>query len=554
MARRLHIPVGIILAAAAVLTGQSPDEYAPITNLATDSSGSVLYFTTWLRQRGSSQSPLPKVFGLTGTQLELVQQSAYNSIVQGAPDYTRPSVSSDGTVLAINAGGFCLDGSECLAIDLNSTIIRTPTGQTTYEAQADLSPNGKFALLSGVATVPFVALPPLPLQAELLDLTSGAVTVVGPAPAGTGQVVANDGSALIQANSGVVLAGPKGNIPLVPAYPINNVQLSADASRFLYDSYQANVGIRLLDIASGADTPVTPGSDPSLAADGHTFSYVNANQVWLGDAFGGAITQLTHEPEGIAEHVITGDGGKVFAATETGRVLVVDIASGNVTQLLDSAPPRFLGLATQPVPGSYNWVTGTSDTSLQVLIGGFPAISLGAVVNPSELVIQVPWEVQPGPSVAAIVFGKDSAWEDVIAYGVSAMAGEGVQLQGGNAAIHQDWSALVSQANPADPGEIVHMYGIGWGAVDGSVASGQPTPSNRLYRITAACQWQASAIFPEVAEPIDALFAGLAPGLIGLYQFDFQVPPDWASASLTPICSLSGGNTLMPLYAFPVAR
>ena len=27
--------------------------------------------------------------------------------------------------------------------------------------------------------------------------------------------------------------------------------------------------------------------------------------------------------------------------------------------------------------------------------------------------------------------------------------------------------------------------------------------------------------------PIDVVFAGLAPGLIGIYQFDFRIPLDW---------------------------
>ncbi len=92
----------------------------------------MLYFTTWLRQRGTTQSAVSKVFSLFGTQLQLVQQSSYNSLVAGTPFYARPSVSGDGTILAINWNDYCFGGSECLLQDTNSTVIHTPTGTLSY--------------------------------------------------------------------------------------------------------------------------------------------------------------------------------------------------------------------------------------------------------------------------------------------------------------------------------------------------------------------------------------------------------------------------------------
>jgi len=395
------------------------------------------------------------------------------------------------------------------------------------------------------------------VQSQLLDLTTGKMNVILPQPAGAGQVVANDGTVLVQNGTHVQLIGPGGTVSLAPTAAINNVQLAADASRIVYDNYKT---IHVLDVSSGSDQQLALGYYPILAGDGRTFSYLNpkpgvalaynsVNQVWLGDAISGTVTQLTNEPDGITEQVITADGSKVFAATTTGRVLSIDLSSRLVTQLLDSAPSRFLSLYWPAVSGSFNWVEGSSDTSLQLQIGGAPAIILGASSQPAAVAIQVPWEALPDPSAAVVLWGAEPAWELVLSTGVAAMNGVSIGLDAvGDYAIHQDWSRLVTVSDPARPGEIIHAYGSGWGAVDGTVQSGTPTPTGRLYNITAPCQWSAlSAPFNPSAPqyPFTVQFSRLAPGLVGLYQFDFLVPPGWSFPLFNPICRIGSNYTVM---------
>jgi len=560
---RLHLGFMVLLAGNFARAQTTLGDPTPIANLATDAHGSTLYFTTSLRQRGTNQSAISKVFGLSAAGLQLIKQSSFNAIIPGAPIYTRPSVSGDGTVLAINWYPWYSCGSSCSLLEVPSNIILTHTAETPYGGVARISPNGRFALLYDIPVGPPPGLPPPKVQSELLDLTNGTMTVMGAQPAGSGQVVANDGTVLLQNGSQVQLVGPGGTVSITPAAPMINVQLAADASRVVYDTYAA---IHVLDVRSGSDRQVALGYFPILAGDGQRFSYLNpsdggvlsynsVNQVWLGDALSGTVTQFTHEPDGIAEQVITGDGRTVFAAATTGRVLSIDVSSGTVTQLLDSAPSQFLSLAWPAVPGSYNLLAGTSDTSLQIRIGGIPAIVLGAVLQPSEVMFQVPWEVQPDPSAAAVLWGQEPAWEQVVGTGAATINGFAVGLDSnGDFAIHQDWSRLVNKNDPACPGEVIHMYGVGWGPVDGTVTSGQPTPTNRLYNITAKCQWNASnqvlgQAFPEY--PFEALFAGLAPGFIGLYQFDFRIPPDWSYTIFNPLCRI--GSDYTPMGTVPVA-
>jgi uncharacterized protein (TIGR03437 family) len=116
-----------------------------------------------------------------------------------------------------------------------------------------------------------------------------------------------------------------------------------------------------------------------------------------------------------------------------------------------------------------------------------------------------------------------------------------------SSAIHEDWSAPVDRDNPARPGEIIHFYASGWGDIDGSVTSGLPTPGDRLYRITAPCEWRATGADRDVASfgrSFEVLFAGLSPGFVGIYQLDLRIPGDWAFPIFEAFCVLrSATNT-----------
>ena len=77
---------------------------------------------------------------------------------------------------------------------------------------------------------------------------------------------------------------------------------------------------------------------------------------------------------------------------------------------------------------------------------------------------------------------------------------------------HQDFHGLVTVADPAVPGEVLHFYTTGLGPVSPTIATGQPTPVNSLFVVSTppSCSftWRATAT------PVTLLFAGLAPGLL----------------------------------------
>lgn len=85
---------------------------------------------------------------------------------------------------------------------------------------------------------------------------------------------------------------------------------------------------------------------------------------------------------------------------------------------------------------------------------------------------------------------------------------------------HQDFSRLVSPQDPGQPGEIVHLWAVNLGEVNGPIRTGETAPINspRPLVTPLACRIGASRT------PLEVVFAGLAPGTVGLYQVSIRLP------------------------------
>ena len=111
-----------------------------VFNLATDATGQDVYFVTTASQRGSGQAGNYKLFLLRDGGLTLI-----------APDVINlPAVSDDGKIRAINRVSGCGGGSSCFFRELANTQIQTPSGTLSFEGNAALAANGRFAALSFV--------------------------------------------------------------------------------------------------------------------------------------------------------------------------------------------------------------------------------------------------------------------------------------------------------------------------------------------------------------------------------------------------------------------
>ncbi len=192
------------------------------------------------------------------------------------------------------------------------------------------------------------------------------------------------------------------------------------------------------------------------------------------------------------------------------------LAPGTVVQIFGSQLSGATASSNQsPLP---TMLQGTS-----VVVGGIAAPLF--YISPTQVNAQIPFELVPGHEYQVIVTAGNSYTVPApiqlapLAPGVARLSDGSVIAQ------HANFS-LVSDASPAKPGEYLVAYLAGMGLTDVQVQDGAPSPSSPLATVSAA---------PAVTlngESVYVAFAGLTPGLVGLYQINFQVPADAPAGDL----------------------
>jgi uncharacterized protein (TIGR03437 family) len=96
-------------------------------------------------------------------------------------------------------------------------------------------------------------------------------------------------------------------------------------------------------------------------------------------------------------------------------------------------------------------------------------------------------------------------------------------------------------SSQAKPGETIVIYGVGFGQVTPGIGEGQIEPGQSQL----ASQFQ--MVFGTTQAQVT--YDGLAPGLVGLYQFNVVVP-QIANSDLVPLgFTLAGGSGAQTLYS-----
>jgi uncharacterized protein (TIGR03437 family) len=150
------------------------------------------------------------------------------------------------------------------------------------------------------------------------------------------------------------------------------------------------------------------------------------------------------------------------------------------------------------------------------------------------LLLQIPWGFAEGETELEVA-GGDPRFDAISPFTVRAYAPEAV------AAVHEDFSALVTPANPARPGEVLHLYALGLGPVDESGRATMP--------------WEWIWMTPLGDKTAEVVYAGLAPGLPGFYQVDVRVPDSAESPLLMLTLELTTQGWFRYLMgSWPVGR
>jgi uncharacterized protein (TIGR03437 family) len=159
--------------------------------------------------------------------------------------------------------------------------------------------------------------------------------------------------------------------------------------------------------------------------------------------------------------------------------------------------------------------------------------------NAGQADVQIPWELagQSHTNIIATLNGQTSAAQTVnlaaYAPGIFTSNGQGT----GQGAIVDAAYNVVDSTNPRTTGDVIQIFCTGLGAVNNQPATGSPAPASPFATTTAT---------PTVTiggAQATVLFSGLAPGLVGEYQVDVQVPSGSGTGSAVPVAITIGGVT-----------
>ena len=496
-----------------------------------------------------------------------------------------PDVSGDGSVVSYTATRDCIGGSACVFVLRNRSVIvgARPALPLEVDGEVRLSRNGKFALQNQVETV-------FP-QTNLIDLTTGERTPIG-ADRRAGrmgrQPLTREGVAVLVALEGagtITLWSKTGARQITPADTPSSASINDAGTSIVYESAptQAGVNLRSIHLADGKETLLAAGADSTYSATitnaGDLILYLDKpapsqpRQAFVIGPDGTGRRQLTTAPEGITEAAIAGNGRAAYAVTAASRILRIDVQPGIVTELVERTPV-ISAVIGATVPGSLNWIRGRflagtaafSESPLPETLGGVQ-VRLGEtpmrlqLVTPEEIRFQIPFETPDGIvpvrlSPGSSIFEQPPHIRTVSRYAPAAVQ-FGAELPAGppgvrEVLIHSDFQSLVTYDSPAQPNEIVHTYMTGLGAVTPPVPSGHAAPFGPLS--TPIEPFVCREYRNGTAIPREVLFAGLAPGMTGIYQVSVRMPPDPQPFSTDPLrasLTLVCGARDIPEPCFP---
>jgi uncharacterized protein (TIGR03437 family) len=154
--------------------------------------------------------------------------------------------------------------------------------------------------------------------------------------------------------------------------------------------------------------------------------------------------------------------------------------------------------------------------------------------TPGQLGIQIPFEITgSSATIRVTVAGQTSTPRtfsiDAVAPGVFTTTADG---RGTAAVLHQDGVTPVTAQNPAKPNEVVVFFVTGLGVLAPPLATGEPASLNRTGNPVVTIDGSSAEI----------LFAGAAPGFVGLNQINARIPPNTRTAANIPVVITAGGK------------
>jgi uncharacterized protein (TIGR03437 family) len=170
-------------------------------------------------------------------------------------------------------------------------------------------------------------------------------------------------------------------------------------------------------------------------------------------------------------------------------------------------------------------------------------------VSPGQINFQVPFLNVTGPAPFPLVIQQGlfsttitvtlAQYAPAIFTANAQGSGQASALINGTASIAAPVGAFPG-ARPVKKGEFLQLYCTGLGDVRTRPGLGAPSPANPP---TTTLTNPAITLGNQPLDPALVVFSGLAPGFVGLYQVNFQIPPTAPSGDAVPVRLAIGGFT-----------
>lgn len=483
--------------------------------LATTEDGSVLYFSSPARLVGSSNGLHGKTFRWTETEgvkvvAEFPKPDPAPTDGCQSPDFyqfSNPSVSSDGSVLAYTASRpversrYCPPGAEG-----DQAVIVRGGREFRMVGLVALSSNGRYAVSASYAASQnrFHA---------VTDVSTGFTTTVVGAFDGRSTSITDEGAVVSPLQTAGLLTDRNGTSKIFPTrHFVDNVIINRTGTTMVYSerlSPGSSGYLGMVDVATGSESELPAGhaSPFPFAIHGSAVFYsagFSGSPAYVTN-FDGTVRKLTAEPNDFGGAVLSGDGRILYGSTGDGRVLRVDVASGETRLVLAPRPvarqATRVGFQPQSPPATVASIGSLVELGEQpasvsrISVCGKPAAMVtGRAIR--LIRFAVPWDAPEGPCQVLI---SNDQFEHGITIDVRLMDPKFIPFTG---IYHADFS----RDAPAVPGEVMITHMSGLGPVD---ADGRVSPEFR-------CDINGA--------PAEILYAGISPGLPGFQQINFRVP------------------------------
>lgn len=445
------------------------------------------------------------------------------------------------TLLAMGLNGleFITSDSTMWKVVGNTAVVRPPSkllGTTRIPAagtQMVATPGGEYILAAtatGIAYLYDATLDDWVLSKQVLSGATQLTGYLGPVAAGPGGAYYIMNGVLLDSNLATVNGTTGDGIPSAVA--------AASATSYAYFTPVAATStvaptVTVADARTGSPTATVSALEgPSTATTA------------VGGIGGFGRTTVSGrtmavDPSGANAYMISESGLSIIPLTPipaSGRPAVARGGAVNLASYQSAVAVNGLLSIFGTNLGS---TAQASSTPLPDILGG-TCVTLNNiplplfVVSPGQINAQIPPNFAAGsfPLVVRSIANNTPSASTSITVSKTAPA---VFTDGsGNALIYHSDGSLVTKNNPTTRDQKLVMYATGLGATTGgAVTTGMPSPTSPLAVVSGVQVFFGNPTYSQ--SPIIVDWAGLAPGLIGVYQINLTVPGTHMNGDALPV-------------------